>query len=261
MQDPSVQSRLERGGIAVGAWLFSGSPRAAEALSSTALDWIAIDMEHAPVSPERMESLVRAIAPKASPIVRLPSVDAAIAGGAKHALDTGAEGIIVPGVETEADAKQVVEACKIPPLGSRGVAGTTRANDYGNEFQDHWKSANERTFLTVQIESKTGIDNVEEIFSVPGVDVGFVGENDLAASLDVLGEKDHPDVKASVDEVLRAALNNNVIPGIAGRTPQLLNERIERGFQFFLLGADVKFMRTAVEDFTAGVDDPSTRSP
>ena len=244
--------KLEAGEAVVGAWLLSGSPRAAEALSRTSVDWVGVDTEHAPYSPERVESVVRAIEGEATPLVRLPSVDAAVAGAAKRALDAGARGLIVPGVETASDAERAVRAAKFPPDGERGAAGTVRANAYGDRFDDYVATANDGTLVVVQVESRAAVDRVGEILDVDGVDVVFVGENDLSAALGRPGEKDHPEVEDAVDRVFEAARANDVWPGIAGRTPATLAERTDRGFRFFLLGADVSFMQNGVEAFLDG---------
>lgn len=244
-----TKRKLEAGETAVGAWLLSGSPRAAEALSRTTLDWIGIDAEHAPYSPERVEATVRAIGRETTPLVRLPSVDAAVAGAAKRALDAGAEGIIVPSVETPGDAERVIRAARFPPAGERGVAGTVRANAYGAEFDEYVATANEETLVVVQLESPAAVERAEEILAVDGIDVAFVGENDLSSAQGHPGETDRPEVEAAVRRVAEAARANDVWTGIAGRTPEDVAERTERGFQFFLLGADLSFMRGGVESF------------
>ncbi|WP_458190777.1 HpcH/HpaI aldolase family protein [Haladaptatus sp. NG-WS-4] len=240
---------LERDNVVVGAWLLSQSPRAAEVLSQTSIDWIGIDTEHAPYSPERVEALVRAVEPNATPLVRLPSVEAATSGAAKHALDSGAQGVIVPNVESSVDAENIVQATHFPPTGERGVAGTTRANGYGENFDNYVTGANDETLVAIQIESPTAIESVEEILAVDGIDVAFIGENDLSTALGYPGETDHPKVKRTVERVLDVAMKNDVYPGIAGRTPEIQAERSARGFKFFLLGADLSFMRSGIEDY------------
>lgn len=241
--------KLEHGGVVAGAWLLSGSVRAAEVLSRTAIDWIGIDTEHAPHSPERVEALIRAIEPNATPLVRLASVETAVSDGATHALDAGAHGIIVPGVETSADAENVVRAAQFPPVGERGVAGTTRANAYGSNFDEYVDTANDEVLITLQIETPLAVTAIDEILSVDGVDVAFVGENDLSSAFGYPGKTEHPTVQNAVKRVREAALDNDIHPGIAGRTPGIKTERANRGFQFFLLGADLRFMRTGIEAF------------
>lgn len=242
-------AELKRGNSVVGAWLLSQSARSAEVLSRTDIDWLGIDTEHTPYSPERVENLVRAIEPNATPIVRLPSVEEAASGAAKHALDSGAQGIIVPNVQTASDAEEVVKSAYFPPLGERGVAGTTRANSYGENFENYVNSADTETLVAIQIESPFAVEAVGEILAVDGIDVAFIGENDLSSALGYPGETAHPEVRTAVGRVLDAAIENGVSPGIAGRTPAIQAERAERGFRFFLLGADLSFMRSGIQKF------------
>ena len=244
-----TKHRLEHGEVVVGGWVLSGSPRVAEVLARTDVDWLAIDTEHAPYGPERIEAIVRAIEPAATPLVRLPSVEAAVAGAAKRALDVGAHGIIVPGIESATEAERVVAAAKFPPAGERGVAGTVRANDYGQRFGEYVESANDETILVVQIESPPAVERVDEILAVDGIDVAFTGENDLSAAFGRPGQKDHHTVVEAVDTVLETAQAHDVYPGIAGRTPTAMARRIDRGFQWFLLGADLSFARAGIEPF------------
>jgi 2-dehydro-3-deoxyglucarate aldolase/4-hydroxy-2-oxoheptanedioate aldolase len=242
-------SALERGEDVLGGWLLSGSPRAAEVLSRTGVDWLGIDTEHAPYAPERVEALVRAVEPDATPLVRLPSVEAAVSGAAKRALDAGARGVIAPSVESRADAEAVVRASNYPPRGERGVAGTTRANAYGEAFDDYVAGANDATLVVVQIETPAGVEAADEIVAVDGVDVAFVGENDLSAGYGHPGETGREEVTAAVERVREAAVDAGVHPGIAGRTPAARAARAERGFRFFHLGADLHFMRLGVREF------------
>ncbi|WP_207591069.1 aldolase/citrate lyase family protein [Halomontanus rarus] len=241
--------KLESGSAVDGAWLLSGSARTAEVIARTGVDWIGIDTEHSPYSPEHVEALVRAVEPDATPLVRLPSVQTAISGGAKHALDSGARGVIVPNVETAADARRVVRATYVPPDGERGIAGTTRANVYGEAFDEYVAGVNDETLVAVQIESPAAVERIEEILAVEGIDVVFVGENDLSSAVGRPGETDHPAVTTVVDRVLEVAREADVYPGIAGRTPVTRAERAERGFRFFLIGADLTFVRRGVAEF------------
>ncbi|NHN59326.1 MULTISPECIES: HpcH/HpaI aldolase/citrate lyase family protein [Halorussus] len=240
---------LDAGDPALGAWLTSMSPRVAEVIAATDVDWVGVDAEHSPISTQRVESVLRAVEGSATPIVRLQSVEAAVAGGAKRVLDAGAQGVMVPGVETPDEAESVVRASKFPPEGTRGVAGTTRANDYGASFDEYVAETNDETLIVVQLETPDAVARADEILAVDGVDVGFVGENDLSAALGTPGEKDRREVREAVETVREAAAGNDVAPGIAARSPENLGERTDRGFRFFLLGADLKFVRSGVEDF------------
>ncbi|MFC4552718.1 MULTISPECIES: HpcH/HpaI aldolase family protein [Halorussus] len=245
-------AKLDDGEPVRGAWLASMSPRVAEVLARTDLDWVGLDAEHTPASAERIESAVRAIGDAATPVVRLPSVEAAVDGVCKRALDSGVQGVMIPDVRTPEDVERAVGAAKFPPAGERGVAGTTRANGYGAAFDEYVERANDETLVAIQLESREVIERADELLAVEGVDVAFVGENDLSASLGHPGETDRSDVVEAVDAVFEAAQTNGVHPGIAGRTPEDIAERADRGFRFFLLGADVKFLRDGLEPFFSG---------
>ena len=242
-------AKLDGGEPVRGAWLASMSPRVAEVLARTDLDWVGLDAEHTPASAERIESAVRAIGAAATPIVRLPSVEAAVDGGCKRALDSGAQGVMIPDVRTPEDVERAVRAAKFPPAGERGVAGTTRANGYGAAFDEYVDRANDETLVAVQLESREAIERADELLAVDGVDVAFVGENDLSASLGHPGETDRPDVVEVVEAAFDAARANDVHPGVAGRTPEDVADRAARGFRFFLLGADLKFVREGLDAF------------
>ena len=245
-----AKATLEAGNPVFGAWALSMSPRSAEVLAGTDLDWVGIDMEHSPIDTQSMEELVRAVQHGgATPIIRVPSVEAAVDGACKHALDAGAGGVMVPGVEAAADARRAVKAASFPPAGERGVASTTRANRYGTAFDDYVDAANDETLVVVQLESVTAIDNAADILAVDGIDVAFVGENDLSASMGHPGQTDHEPVKEAVETVRQLAIDHGVNPGIAGRTPEDVDTRIGAGYRFFLLGADLTFVRTTIDRF------------
>jgi len=243
----AIRETIERDEPAVGAWLLSGSVRVAERLSQTVLDWIGIDTEHAPYSPERVENVIRAIEPRATPLVRLPSVEAAATGAAQRALDAGAGGIIVPGVDSPADAERVVSHARFPPTGDRGVAGTTRANAYGDQFATHLDGTAAEPLVVIQLESPTAVEQAEDILAVDRIDVAFVGENDLSSALGHPGEVDHPAVRSAVEQMVAAADRREVTSGIAGRSTEMIEQRANRGFRFFLIGADLSFIHRGVD--------------
>jgi 2-keto-3-deoxy-L-rhamnonate aldolase RhmA len=248
MIDPkSVRTSLADGNPVFGAWVQSMSPRIVETLGGTDLDWVGIDMEHTPTNFETAERLVRAAdAVGLDAFVRVPSVEYAVQRGAQQALDIGATGLIVPRIEKPADVQSVVDAASFPPEGTRGVAGSIRANRHGTNFEGYVATANDDLVIVAQLETSAGIDNVGDIVGVDGVDVCFVGENDLSASLGRIGEKQHSAVQKRVERVRESAVDAGVVPGIAGRTPGQMSDRIEEGYGFFLLGGDLTFVRRGV---------------
>lgn len=231
-----------------GAWADAGSPRMAETLAGSGLDWVGVDREHTPFTAETTEALVRAVEGSgATTLVRLPSVDAALDGAAKCALDSGAGGIIVPGVETPGEAERVVGAARFPPVGDRGVSGSVRANGHGRRFDEYVSGANEATLVVVQIESRAGVERASETLAVDGVDVVLVGQNDLSASHGFPGRTDLEAVRADVDAIRDAALANDVAAGIVATTPEDIASRIDEGYRFFLVGGALGLVRTGVE--------------
>lgn len=238
---------LAAGEPVYGAWIESVSPRMAEALAATRLDWLGIDMEHGPVGPADVEALVRAVEPEATPLVRLPSVEYAVARGCKLALDAGAGGVIVPRVEDAAEARAVVEAATFPPEGDRGVAGSVRANGYGERFDEHVADADAETLVVVQIETVAAVEAAADVLATPGVDVGFVGENDLSASHGVPGRSDAEPVREGVAAVREAAAEAGVHAGVAARGPAAVEDRLAAGFRFFLLGGDLSLARDGLD--------------
>jgi len=230
-----------------GAWVESTSPRAADVLAASGLDWLAIDMEHTPADFRTVETILRGVdVAETTPLVRLSSVEHAIQGGCKRALDAGARGLIVPQVETPEQAARVVAEAKFPPAGTRGVAGSVRANGYGTDFDQCVSDANAETLVVVQLETTTAVERADVILAVDGIDVAFVGENDLSASYGHPGEKNREDVRQAVSRVRRAAEANDVYAGLAGRTPEKLAERLAEGFRFFLLGGDLSLLRDGI---------------
>ncbi|MFB6107463.1 MAG: HpcH/HpaI aldolase/citrate lyase family protein [Haloplanus sp.] len=230
-----------------GAWVTSNAPRVAEALARSPLDWVGVDGQHAPASAERTEDLVRAIEPHATPVVRLPSVDRAVDGAAAATLDAGARGLIVPNVATGAEAEAVVDAAHYPPEGTRGVAGTVRANGYGADFAANVRDANADLLLVVQVESETGVENVADVLGVAGVDAVLVGRNDLAASMGYPGDADRPEVREAVDRVRRAALDAGVAPGVKAGDADAVAARVDDGYRFLLLGSDFSLLRRGLD--------------
>lgn len=242
-----LAERLEAGSTVTGVWIQSGSPRIVEALGTTAIDWVGIDMEHTPVTFERLESLLRA-AERAGleTMVRVPGVEYASMRAIQQALDLGAAGVIVPRVESRADISAVLDASTFPPDGNRGVAGSIRANEYGDRFDEYVSSIDDEVVLAVQLETPRGVAHADEILSTPGVDVGFVGENDLSAALGTPGRTEAPEVREAVTAVREAADEHDVVAGIAARDRDQFEARSRDGFRFLLLGSDLTFVRHGV---------------
>lgn len=186
---------------------FLGLPsfRTAQLVARTGLDGIIIDCEHGHISDDSMHAATAAIAAAdVSPLVRVRMTHSDLI---KRALDAGAHGIVVPQVSTADAARDVVAAAKFPPEGLRGQGSAFPGMAFGIDIPTYIKTANENTLVCVQIETEAGVNNVDEICAVPGVDMLFIGPNDLALSLlgYVPAHGNEPKFTAAIDKIVGAA--------------------------------------------------------
>ena len=175
---------------------------------------------------------------------------------AKAVLDSGAAGVIVPMVNTKADAEQVVSMTKFPPMGKRGV-GLARAQGYGLDFDDYVKRNNADSLVIVQIEHIDAVNNIEEILSVPGIDGTFIGPYDLSLSLGVPGQLSHPLVTEAKEKVLKAALKHGLVAGTHIVQPATAASECEiavkEGYTFIAVGADNLFLRDGAKNLYSDI--------
>ena len=239
MRVNTAKRKLQEGEATIGTWLATGSPLAAEMLAHQGFDWLNVDMEHNAIDLQTTQSLFQAIATTDTiPFARVPWNDPQII---KRVLDIGAYGVVVPTVETVDQAEQAVGACRYPPEGYRGM-GTIRGRLYGGD--DYAEQANKEICVVLMLETKTAVDNADEILKVPGIDAVFIGPNDLAASMGLpLGlDNAHPDHVAAVESIRRSCENAGVPSGIHCASSASVNQRIGEGFQWIALSSDAGFM-------------------
>jgi len=199
-----ILNKIKAGEFPLMTFVAIPSVRQAQIVALTGLDGIILDCEHGHISDDSMHNSVAAIAALGvSPIIRIrgPAHDII-----KRALDTGAHGIMVPQINNAKEAAQIVQSSKFPPQGVRGQGSAFPAIGHGLTTPEYMKSANQTIITMIQIETKEGVENVEEIAAVPGVDLVFIGPNDLAQSL--LGytpaRGDEPEFIAAVDRIIKA---------------------------------------------------------
>lgn len=241
-----IKKKLRSGGVSLGSWMSMAHPSIAEILASAGYEWVVVETEHTAIDNSEVLRLIMAIeVGGAVPLVRLAWNDPI---QCKAVLDSGAAGVIVPMVNTKADAELAVKAAKYPPVGFRGV-GLARAQGYGSRFAKYVERANEDSLLIVQIEHVDAVRNIEEILSVPGIDGTFIGPYDLSMSMGLPGQTDHPDVRAAQDRVLAATVARGLAPGIhlvhPDRAGNEIAAYVDRGYQFIALGTDILFLGDA----------------
>jgi 2-keto-3-deoxy-L-rhamnonate aldolase RhmA len=229
----------------VGYFLLSGDAMVAELLGRLPLDWVVIDLEASPLDRRGTLHAVQALAGgRAVPIVRVPWGQR---HHIEHALDLGVGGVLVPKVETAADARAAVDAFYLPPRGSRGI-NPVRASGYFEDVAGYLATANERALCMVQVESAEAARNAGEIAATEGVDVVFIGVGDLASSLGQPGIVEGAAMDRARAEILEAVQAAGKVPGIFAYGMELAHAYAAEGFRFIALGNEIKALRTQVED-------------
>ena len=247
MRKNLVKEKIERSEPALGAWLSLPSIPAARIMARLGFDWLAVDMEHSAQNPALMADMVATIADAGTcaPIVRVPynSVE-----WFKWALDAGAWGVLVPMVNSRQEAQQAVEWSKYPPLGTRSIGGAFGPYGFGiSDWPSYARIANDEVIVSIQIESVQGLQNLDEILSVPGIDVAFVGPNDLHAQLGLTPSSDgaEPEFLDALERIKAAARNHGVATGIFSGGGEAAADRIRQGFQMISVTTDISSMISA----------------
>jgi 2-keto-3-deoxy-L-rhamnonate aldolase RhmA len=232
-----------------GTWISSSSLVCLDALKGLGFEWFMIDTEHASVNPETLSAMVSLLGDSGpAPLVRVGNVDQYLI---KQALDAGSQGVLVPLVSTEAQAKAAVSFAKYPPDGVRGAAAAA-ASRYGTELSSYLRTANEETLVGVQIETKEALDNLEAIADVNGVDLLFVGPQDLTLSLGLVDDRKNPKVRQAMRAVVEACERHGKVPGTMVIDAEERRVAVEVGFRFVSLASDVRFLITGAKSYRSG---------
>lgn len=233
----------------VGMWVCSSSPLVAEICAGSGLDWLLIDMEHAPNGLESVLAQLHAVA--AYPIVPLVRVPGYLPVMIKQVLDLGAQNLLMPMIETAEQAEAAVRSVRYPPRGVRGVGSALARSARWNRVDGYLLDADRHVSLLVQIESVAGVDNAAEIASVDGVDGVFVGPSDLAASMGLIGQQTHPDVVAAVRRAFAGVTSAGKPVGVNAFDPAAAADYLDAGASFVLVGADVAMLARGSEALAA----------
>jgi 2-keto-3-deoxy-L-rhamnonate aldolase RhmA len=230
--------RLRQNEFLLGAMLTIPAPEVAEMIAKCGFDWLFMDGEHSPLSTLDWQRMLQAVGGRSAGIIRVPEKsEAAI----KKMLDIGADGIIAPQVNSADEARQIVEWCKYPPQGVRGV-GLARAQGYGLDFASYVESANHDIAVIIQAEHIDAVNNIEDIAKVEGIDAIFIGPYDLSASMNKMGEIDDVEVIAAIDLVTRACRQNNIALGYFGVDAESVKPYIDQGYKLICTGVDAGFV-------------------
>jgi len=227
----------------IGLWLGLADSYAAEVCATSGFDWLLIDGEHAPNDLRTMLSTLQAVAPyPAHPVVRIPHSDAALI---KQVLEIGASTLLVPMVETAEQARALVSAMRYPPGGIRGVgSGLARSSRWG-AYPDYLQKANDQVSLLVQVETVSAMAQIDEIAATDGVDGVFIGPSDLSASMGLLGQPGHPEVRAAIESAISRILAAGKAPGVLATDEATARRYLEVGARFVAVGVDATLLASA----------------
>lgn len=224
-----------------GTWVQSPSPDVCEYLSSF-FPFVVIDLEHGAIDRGHVPNMVRAIRSRRSvAVARLLNSDPDIIKGI---LDSGVSGVILPNVKSAAQLKGSIEAAFWPPRGKRGV-GFSKANMFGLEFESYKDGEGISPVIIAQIESKEGLEDLEDILRVGALDGVIVGPYDLSASLNLLADFDNPVMEDALDYIIQACKKHGIPVGLHVVTPLKAEyeKAIQRGFSWIALGTEFQFLR------------------
>jgi len=247
--NPVRAALLERK-LTLGTWIQIGHPAVAEVLANAGFDWIAADMEHTDIDNAGFAALARAMHGRGvAPLARVRENDTL---AIRQVLDLGAQGVIVPLIHTAEDAERAVRAAKYPPRGVRGFC-FSRMNNWGTDFDACAATANDQTAVVVMIESRQGVENIDAILAVEGVDGVFIGPYDLSGSCGVPGQTAHAQVQAGCRRVLAACRAANKAAGMHVVIPAqaAISQAVADGYTFLALGVDSVFLNAGACDALA----------
>jgi 4-hydroxy-2-oxoheptanedioate aldolase len=242
MRPNPVKRALKEGKPSVGTWLSLGNVAAARFLARAGFDWLNVDMEHSMANIETAALIFGAVADaNCTPLARVPTNRLE---HIKRVLDNGAHGVVVPMVNTRAEAEAAVAACLYPPQGIRSVGGSQHALNFDTTPPDYYAHANGELLIVLQCEHIQSVRNADEIFSVPGIDAIFVGPNDLAASMRTAdGKPPSADAtREAMDHILATCRKYKVAAGVHTSSPEEALMRIEQGWQFIAITSELKMM-------------------
>lgn len=240
-------ARLKQRELLLGTMLSLPSPEVAEIISRCGFDWLFLDGEHSPASILDWQRAMQAVGGRSACLLRVPSnTEACI----KKALDIGADGIIVPMVNSAEQARDAIAWSHYPPDGRRGI-GPGRATGYGRNLADYIRRANEAIAVVLQIEHIDAVNNIDAIADVVGIDALFIGPSDLSASMGKTGQLQDADVRGAVTKVADACRQREIPLGYFGMSAESVKPMIAEGCTLICTGTDADFVSRGAQQVVA----------
>lgn len=242
-----LKNKLKNNELTIGSWITIGHSSIIEIMATAGFDWLVIDLEHSSISISKTQELIATI--KANGMIALVRVydnDKVII---KRVMDAGADGIVVPQINSYKDAKKVINSVHYPPTGSRGV-GLSRAQNYGLGFDSYKDWLKNNSIIIAQIEHKEAVENIEEIISLDSIDGIIIGPYDLSASYGIPGNFDEEIFLKAIEKVESACAKARFPCGFHVINPEwkTLNEKIKAGYTFLGFSLDFFFLGSKARD-------------
>ncbi len=240
--------RLKQGEVLLGQIVLEFfTPGIGPMLDASGLDFVMYDMEHGRCDICLLEQMLASCrGSRIVPMVRVPDLNFA---PLSRVLDIGARGVMVPRVETREQTEEIVRALKYAPMGKRGVALGIAHDLYRAAGAEFFAQSNQDIAIIIQLETAKAFENLEEIVSVPGVDVAWVGHYDLTVSMGIPAQFDHPRLLQAMDDLVAACGRHGVAPGFLPPTPELAAHWIGKGFRMISLGSDIGVFLNGMRKF------------
>ena len=255
------KQQLRSGRPKLGLFLNSHSPTVAEQLAFSGYDWLLVDTQHGPMGHESLSGMLSGISNGgAKSMVRVGGCFDR--PGIQQSLDMGADGVLVPYINTADEARQAITCCRYPTAGTRSVYFPQRSMNREG-LLGYAGAANDNVVVALQVETADCINNVDEIAAVPGLDMLFLGQNDLCMSMGLYEKYEFPhmytspELNAATDKLRAAAKKNNVILGIFLFGTSRVGEFLEKGFSFFSVGNDLHHVLTQAGAYVKDVEEVS----
>jgi 2-keto-3-deoxy-L-rhamnonate aldolase RhmA len=248
MNTNTIKHKLADGGTVVGTMFMEFATSGIGRIAANAeAEFGVFDMEHSVWSHETIKMLMATT--RATTMIPMARVPGLTYDYVARAMDAGAMGLVAPFVDTPQQAQFVVDCVKYPPVGKRGVAFNLSNDDYsGGNPAEKMVAMNRETMVVVQIESVEGLANIDEIASVEGVDVIWIGQFDLTTSMGIAGQFDHPDYHAAVDKIRLACEHHRVAAGYGSLFLEEVELRRDQGFRFLVYTSDVWIYQRALRN-------------
>jgi len=252
------KNALRAGTPKLGLFLNSHSPTVAEQLAHSGYDWLLVDTQHGPMGNERLSAMLSGIANGgATSLVRVEGFHDR--GGIQQSLDMGADGVLVPYINTATEARQAVSCARYPTAGTRSVYFPQRSMNKDGllGYAGNW---NKNGIVALQVETADCIKNIDEIAAVPGVDILFLGQNDLCMSMGLYEKYEFPhmytspELNAATTALINAARKNNVILGLFLFGTARVGEFLDKGFTFISIGNDLHHVLTQAGAYVVDVE-------